>query len=178
MLKILSKREETILYLTLILVTFSAAVNFLLAPVAKKNAVLDKKISVAEEKLKKYSQLLQQKEQIENEYGKFFSPGNHLKNKNPDATVTALYTLENLAKEARIRIIDIRPANETEGALSDKKVLIHLRAEGNIEQHMRFLYNIENPLSLLKIINFQLNSKTGSGALESFFSISPVVHLD
>jgi hypothetical protein len=170
MIKVLTKRERIILYTTIGIIIFALGFNFLIAPLLTKNENLNREIVLSRTKLKKYLRLLSQKDYIEKKYNKFSTP---LKGsqEGTDAFVNALSELENLAKAANIRIVDIRPQSAKSLALY-KETLIDLRTEGTMEGYLKFIYNLENSLSLLRIKRFQLNAKPNSPTLEGSFSVS------
>lgn len=169
MQKILNKRERLFLYITIIVVIFSIGFNLMVAPLLQKNDALNREIHLNKAKLNKYTRLLSQKEYIQNKYSQFIS-GANLSEERQNRLVSALSELENLAKAANIRIIDLRP--ESQGDINlDKEISIDLRTEGTMEGYLKFIYDIENSLSLLKIKRFQLNAKPHTPVLEGLFVI-------
>lgn len=168
----LNKRERIILYLTVGLIILGLGFNLVLKPALAKNKVLNKEINNTRAKLKKYLQLLAQKEEIESKFNKFSASQN-----NPDfegnAAVGALSEIENLAKKANIRIIDLRPQSLETSDLY-KEALIELKTEGTMEDYLKFIYTIESSLSLLKIKRFELNVQPNSGLLEANISLSQI----
>jgi len=168
--KILSSREKTILFLAISAITLSLVFNFLIIPVLKKNSALNKEIAMTKTKLNKYRRLLTQKDHIQNKYNKFSSRiGSSYQDK--DTLVSALSTLETLAQESGIRIIDIRPQGSKDWELY-KEILIDLKAEATLEGYLKFIYNIENSLSLLRIKRFQISARPNTQILDGKFSIS------
>lgn len=169
MIKLLSKRERIILYATIGVLIFFLGFNFLIAPLVTKVANLNKEIKLAREKLKEYRWLLSQRDYIQGAYAKsssvFKASG---EKENP--LVSALSSLENLATQADIRIIDIRP-QASRGSTPYRQMLIDLRTEGAMEGYLSFFYNLENSLSLLRIKKFQLTAKPNTPALEGSFTI-------
>lgn len=172
MQKILAKREKIILYTTIGIIVLSIIFNLLLSPVLSANDKLNKEISLVRARLKKYLVLLSQRDYIRKQYSQF---SEELKSftRDADTSVSALSELENLAKAADIRIIDIRP-QAAKGSGLYKEALIDLRAEGTIENYLKFIYTTENSLLLLKIKKMQLNAKAGAANLEGIFLISQV----
>jgi len=170
MQKILSFREKTIIFITIGAVVASIGFNFIVEPILKNNNDLNNKIKVETAKLKKYMQLLNQKEFISSKYNKFsetlLSSGI-----NKESYVNILSVIENLAKESGIQIIDMRPENPKSANLY-KESLIELRTEGDMESYFKFLYNIENSTILFTVKSFQLNTKPNSALLDGNFSIS------
>jgi|SRR3989338_7929363 len=168
--KALTKREKTTLYLTVGIIGFGLLFNFFLGPVFSKNNKLNREISLTRQKLKKYLVLLEQKDAIQNKYSKFFSAAQGISSREQDALISLFAELENLAKGANVKIMDIRPKFGAEG--SRKELAVDLRTEGSMEGYLKFIYNLENSLLLLKIKEFQLNSKPNTQVLEGLFSIA------
>lgn len=177
MYRILTKREKIILYCTVGVVLLSIIFNFFLSPIIAKNENLNKEINFTKTKLKKYVRLLSQRDAIQSKYAKF---ANTLSSagEQKDALVSALSELENLAKNANIRIIDLRPQQQAKTLDLYQEILINLRTEGAMEGYLEFIYNLENSLSLLRIKKFQLTAKPNTQTLEGSFSISQISVLE
>jgi len=171
MQKMLSKREKTIAFLTFGVIGSGLVFNFLVGPMLSKNDTLNREIKVARTKLIKYLQLLNRKDLLETRYGKAVSSS---KGGEGAASVSALNELEELAKAADVRIIDIRPENaERTGAY--KEAMIDLRTEATMNAYLKFIYDIENSLSLLHVKRMQINTRSNNPALEGSFSISQLI---
>lgn len=168
--RIFNKRERLFLYITIIVVIFSVIFNFLIVPVLKKNDALNKEISTAKAKLKRYLRLLSQKEYIQSKYSKLARGANQSES-GQDTPVGTLSELKELAKGAGILIIDLRPESGRDINLY-KEISINLRTEGAIENYLKFIYDIENSLSLLRIKRFQLNARPNTQLLEGIFAVS------
>ena len=116
MQRILSKREKSILYITVAVIFLGIGFNLITETVLKKNDALNKEIAITRIKLKKYSWLLANREAIHNKYNKF-AQGADLpqeKGKRSGTLVATLSELETVAKESNIRIIDLRPQAQKE----------------------------------------------------------------
>ena len=174
MKRILSKREQLILYLTVGIIAFSVIFNFFLSPILTRDDNLNKEINATRNKLKKYLRLLSQKEEIKRKYGAFLSSG---PSSEKEDALSALSELESLANKSGIHIIDIRP-DSASGSSGYKETVIDLRAEGNMEGFLRFIYDIEHSLSSLSIRKLQLNSKPNLQTLEGIFTISQYLNQD
>ncbi|OGX40266.1 MAG: hypothetical protein A2984_01380 [Omnitrophica WOR_2 bacterium RIFCSPLOWO2_01_FULL_41_12] len=170
MQRLFSKREKIIFYLAAGAIILSIIFNFLLEPVFTKNEKLNKEINFTKSRLIKYSRLLSQKEKIQSRSGISSSTPN-APEPNQDRLMNVLSELENLAKGANVRIIDIRP-QASRGANVYKEILVDLRTEGTMENYLKFIYEIENSFLLLKINRFQLTALPGSALLEGTFSLS------
>jgi len=163
---VLKKREKVILYLTIGVIFFSIAFNLLIAPVLGKYDAINKEVNLSKTRLKRYLKLLSQKNEIQNKYNKF-SSNLTLPTDTKDTLIVAMATLENLAKGASVRIIDIRP----QAVPKDDKIIIELRMEGSIEGYSKFIYDVETSLLLLKVKRLQLTAKPNMTALEGVFTI-------
>jgi len=172
MLRILSKREKIILFLTIGISAFALCFNFIVIPYLNRNETLNKEITSKRAKLKKYMLLLSQKDYISSRYGKL-SQDATVPVHGADSLVGILAELESLANAASIRIIDVRPQTpKTSGAY--KEITIDLRCEGTIEGYMHFLYSVENSILLLRIKRLQLSPRQNSSMLEAGISISRI----
>jgi len=168
----MTKREKLILFITIAVVIFGIVFNFFIAPILKESQRLNSEINITTAKLRRYLGLISKKESIQNKYDKFIT-GKNLSQESKDPFVVALSLLEDMAKDANIRIVDIRPQTSKNLDLY-KEIVVDLRTEGDIESYLKFLYSIENSLTLLKIKKFQLNSKPNSQLLEGNFSVSQI----
>ncbi|MFA6282051.1 MAG: hypothetical protein WCY05_06105 [Candidatus Omnitrophota bacterium] len=164
---IFKKREKIIFYITISLIAFSLVFNFFLSPLLGKYEALNKEVNINRLKLEKYLALLSQQKEIEDKYAKLSLSPEFVKD-NSDHLVTALAALENLAKKADIKIVDMRP--EATQKRNDQDA-IELRAEGSMENYTKFIYDIENSLLLLKIKRFQLTAKPNAQSLDGSFTV-------
>lgn len=170
MFKVFTKREKIILHLTICVIVFAISFNTFVNPVLTKNDTLNKEINITRTKLSKYLRLLSQKENIQSKYSSITSSVG-IFSQQTDKSVNALAELENLAKRANIRIIDLRPQTTKSLALY-KELPIDLRTEGTMENYLRFIYDMENSLLLLRIKRMQLNALPNTQTLEGNFSIA------
>lgn len=168
----LEKKEKTILFAGLGVVIFAIVFNLFLEPFLKKNNDLNKDIHVTRSKLFKYARLLKKKDAIESRYREL-SSNFKIDLKKEDAMVDILSAIETLAKQANIQIVETRPQANAEGVRkTQKELLVDLRTSGDVEGYMRFIYDVENSLYLLKISRMELAVKSGSRILEGDFLIT------
>jgi len=170
MQRIITKRERVILSLTIGIIIFSVVFNFAIAPLLNTFDAVTKEIIVTRARLEKCSRLLARKEYIKRTYDKFSKDVGVL-SQSQGSLVDILSELEKIAKDSGARIVDIRPQNPGD-AKRQKEVFVDLRTDGTIDQYLKFIYKIENSLSLLQIRRFQLLAKPGSQSLEGAFSVS------
>jgi hypothetical protein len=166
----ITKREKSIFTITAAVVLASLAFSFIIAPLLRRAQALNQEIRVARFKLKRSLSLLSREAEIKGRYDQF-AQRHHVSAEGPEAQISSLTVLEDLAREAGIRIIDMRPQS-ARALESYQQTLIDLRTEGALEGYFRFLYSIENSLTLLEIKRFQLNARSNSQLLEGSFTIS------
>jgi hypothetical protein len=166
----LAKREKIILYLAGCSVIVSLAFNFLLGPLIARNNQLNQEINASRERIKKYLLVLKEKGRIQNQYTSLrltkITPGQ-------DTDVGVLSELETLAKSDNIRILEIRPQSSQNLDLY-KETFIIVRTEAPIESYLKFIYDLENSLLLLKIKQLQLVAKPPGQFLEGTLLISQI----
>jgi len=173
MIKALNKREKIILSATFSVIASSIAFNLFIGPALKRSDALNKEISLTKSRLRKYLQLLSEKDGLQRKYDKFFK---HLGLSEEDekAPLGALSELEKLSKASGIRILDIRPQGPSGRPGAQKASAIDLRAEGTMEEYIRFIYAVESSSLFLRIKKFQLSAKPNTSALEGVFSVDQV----
>lgn len=172
MQRILTKREKIVLYTTVAVIIFSIGFNFLGVPVLSKFEQLNREINLNRVKLKKCLRLLSQKDYIQARYSQH-SAAVSLLGARQDASINTLSEIETLAKDAGIRIIDIRPQAQR-GSGRYKETIVDLKVEGAMEGHLKFIYDIEASAALLTIKRLQLNTKPNSPLLEGIFTLQQI----
>ncbi len=177
MQKILSKKEKAILSVTIGVLILSVGLNLMVIPLLNRNEVLNQEININKAKLNKYVSLLRQKESIQDKYKKIFNcfTGNPVEFNKADSVLSGL---DNLAKNADIRIIDMRPQGIYKGRDLNRELAIDLKTEGEMENYLKFLYEFEYSLPFLKVKKFQLNAKPNTIFLEGIFTISQISSLE
>ncbi|MFH1338991.1 MAG: type 4a pilus biogenesis protein PilO [Candidatus Omnitrophota bacterium] len=168
----LLKRERIILYFTLGLIGFSLMLNFIFLPVINEFGDLNKEITLCQLNLKKSIKLLSRKQKIQQDYTQISSL-TQLEAGEEEIITLVLAQLENLASQAGLRIIDIRP-QASRDLDRYKEIVVELKQEGKIEGFLRFIYDLENPPHLLRIKKLQLNSKAAGGVLEGQLLVSKI----
>lgn len=170
-LKLLTKRERIIFFLTIAIICVSLSFNYIFKPLVKKFNFLNQEILTYKIKLEKAFRLLEEREGIKAKYTKVSS----LVKENvseEELLASILSELENLAKLSGLRITDIRPQSP-KALRTHKEFLIEVKQEGQIQAFLRFIYELENSGYLLRIKKLQLNPKT-DGQLEGNLLISKI----
>lgn len=139
-------------------------------PMIKRYSELNSEIRVNRLKLQKYARLLSQKDSIlakNDSLSKIMI----LSKEEGSSSVSALSELENLAKNANILILEIRPQSVKSTSLH-KEMDIELKTEGGLRDYLKFMYDIEHSLSLLTVKKLKLSSQPNTQTIEGLFSIS------
>ncbi|MEW6101844.1 MAG: hypothetical protein AB1481_06065 [Candidatus Omnitrophota bacterium] len=172
MLKILSKRERVIVTLTITVLALSVVFNLFILPALNKSQALNREIRVVKSRLIRYKMLISQKDRIQAGFANYKKlPLSAERKENEDPLVIALSELEAIASDAGVRIIDLRPQIPL-NSFRNKDIIIDLRSEASIKDYLKFIYNLETSIALLKIQKFQLNAKPNTSLLEGTFSIN------
>lgn len=159
----LPKREKTILYVVICVISLLILDRLIISPVISKMKSLDKEIKTKESDIKKDLRILARKDRIlaENvKYGSFldsFESGD-------DQAASALREIEEYADKASVYLIDMKPTSAKDGGAA-KKYLINLNCEAQMEQLVSFMYNIENSKELLTIERFQISPKSKGSSI-------------
>jgi len=173
----LSKRERTIFFLTVGIVSLVLLDRMILSPILDKVSNLGETIQEKEEAIEQSLLIVNQEKRIEGEsdlYTSFLS-----KPQTEEKAITAfLKEVETLAKKSSIYLTDIKPAGkDVEGAVV--LYFIKLNFEAQMEQVFNFFYNVTTFDRLLKIENYQIKPKTeGSSVITCSISISKTIILE
>lgn len=169
----LNLRERTILYSGLAIIAGALLFNLFFAPLLKRNALLDKKIALALAKARNKLQLVGDKGEFVERYRALFGkalPDNSL----GEGAVAALAQLEALAKEAGVRIVEIRP-QRTQRYPQYQEFPVEVRLEGTMDKYVSFIYAVGNAPSLLRIKRFLISAQPSSQLLSATFLVAYLV---
>lgn len=170
--KILTKRERIIAFFALGIIAISAILNFILLPLINRYQALNREISLCQLNLKKSSRLLSKRERIQQDYNEISSLV-QLEAGEDRIIALVLTQLENLANQADLRIVDVRP-QAPRNLERYKEIIVELKQEGRIEGFLRFIYDLENPPHLFRIKKLQLNPKAVAGILDGYLTVSKI----
>lgn len=169
MVKVLSTREKLTFILTAGVIVFAVVFKFFLGPLLDRNELLNKEISITKAKLQKYMTLLAQKDYLKARFGKYAAEAAP-QGQQGAPTISALSELQSLAKSSGVLLADVRPQASKQQNLY-KETPIDIRVEGDIAALTKFIYAMENPLSLFKIRKLQIAARPNSNTLEGVLSV-------
>ncbi|MDD5745889.1 MAG: GspMb/PilO family protein [Candidatus Omnitrophica bacterium] len=154
----LSKREKTVLTLSVIFVLLALLDRAVLHPIIEKITSFEQEIKDTEYVMTKNLKILQQRRRIEREEKKFASyliPARS----DEEETAALLREIENYARTAAVYLVDLKPAGvESDGVT--KKFSISVSCESELEQLIRFMHSIESSDVLMQVGAFSLSPKS------------------
>ncbi|MFC1658536.1 hypothetical protein ACFL1D_04025 [Candidatus Omnitrophota bacterium] len=159
----LSKRERTILYIAVGVVSLIILDRLIIDPVLSKMRALDDQTRQEMALIKSDLHILAQKERVAQESQKYEAYSI------PDLTTEEITTMllkeiGNLASKTSVYLIDIKPTGIKEGEVY-RQYLINLSCEAQMEQIVSFMYGIEDSSSLMKIEKYNISPKTEDSSI-------------
>jgi Tfp pilus assembly protein PilO len=133
--------------------------RMVITPVYSKINTLDSEIKEKEKGMVNDMRLLSQKERIAKENTKYAKFLTNLKS-DEEGMIDFLKEIEIWANKSSLYIVDMKPAGVREEKDQTKKYVVNLSCEGQMEQLMDFMYNVENSSGLLAIEKYQISPKS------------------
>ncbi|MCM8800047.1 MAG: type 4a pilus biogenesis protein PilO [Candidatus Omnitrophica bacterium] len=161
----LSPREKKIFYIALFILGSVFIDRLVISPIIYRMQTLTKEIEEKESSIRRYLQIISQKDRVKQQINKLSIFFENLK-PSEDDTTSILKELERLANKSGVYIVDIKPAGlRQEGNF--KKYVINLSCEVQMEQLVEFMYNIESSHKLLTIERYQISPKSKETSIAS-----------
>ncbi|MFA5157308.1 MAG: type 4a pilus biogenesis protein PilO [Candidatus Omnitrophota bacterium] len=171
----LSKREKIIFYAAATALSLVALDRLIIYPVYSRINSLNNAIKEGETGIVRDMRMLAQKEKIileSKKYASFFSSPES----EEEATTSFLKEVENQAGKSSLYIVDMKPAGVKAEKDGTKKFQVVLSCEGQMEQVIEFMYNIENLNSLFNIEKYQISPKSKeTGTVQCSITIAMIV---
>lgn len=151
-----SGREKIVFYLTTSAILLLLLDRFVFNPIVVKTKFYGAEIQKQEASIRKNLRILDQKDKIKKEESKYssFYPSVNKLSKEEEVSLF-LKTIENMAKEYSLKIIDLKPI-DTETASVSGEYLINLDCEATVDNFMNFVYNIEYSKDILRVKKFTI----------------------
>lgn len=170
----LKKRERAIFYVAAVIAAFTFIDRLIIAPVVFKVNSLNRQISEQEAGIKQGLRILSQKDKIASENTKLKSYLVSFKSQEEEVTA-ALKEIEGLANKNSVYVVDMKPGAVKE-AEATKKYYINLECEGQMEQLVKFMYDIESSNQLFSVDKYEITPKyKESSVAKCSMSISKIV---
>ena len=160
----LSKREKMLLYAAVFFVGVSFLVRSVIFPVYARIKMLDNEIKEKEFGINKNIRILSHQDRIKSEATKFASFLSKVESEEEGIT-SLLKEIENLANKSLLYVVDMKPGGVRQEKDNTKRYVVNLSCEGEMEQIMDFMYNVENSGSLLTIDRYQISPKSKESAV-------------
>ncbi len=174
----LTKKEKTILYVACGVVFLMFFDRFIAYPVYSKINSLNNEIREKESAITRDLRIYGMKDRILNEAKKYESFLGKAQTEEEEVTIL-LKEIETIASKSSLYIVEMKPSGIKEDKDKTKRFVVNLTCEGQMEQIMGFMYNIENSGMLLSIEKYQISPKSKeSSVAQASMIISKVVIRD
>ena len=156
----IKKREVALFYAIAGLLTIWFISRVVLSPFHEKLVTLDREVVLQEAKLRRGITLIERKEAISKEYDKyasFFSIQNY---SDEESVANFLKEVEKISRETNLTILDMKPQKEAAKDKFSKEYQINIKAEANMEELIKFLYELHNSTILFSVERATLSPKS------------------
>lgn len=170
----LSKREKRVAAISAALLACIFFDRVVFNPVMKRLEKLNGEILIQEKKLVKSTRILSQEDLIIDEYGKY-TQDIEQERSNEEEISTLLSTIEKMANDSFVSLVDMKPSN-VESWDFYKKYVIRIEAEAKIDYLADFIYQLEKSPWLLRVAELRLSpKKKESSVLRIYLTITQVL---
>ncbi|MBU0634428.1 MAG: type 4a pilus biogenesis protein PilO [Candidatus Omnitrophica bacterium] len=152
-----SKREKIALSLAVLIVIITFLDRLILNPIINKMKSLKVEVGMLEGEINKNIRILSQRERVERTEKKY-APYAVQASSDEEETANLLKLIENMSQQTSVYIMDLKPAGVTKEA-AVKKFMVNIGCEGEMEEILSFMYEIEDADQLLSIGAFTINPK-------------------
>ena len=159
----LSKRERTIFYATVFVISLVLLDRLVLSPILSKINELDTTIRSEEEAIKQSLLIVTQEDRIATESKQYVSYLSEPQGEEKELTAF-LKEVENIAKKSSVYLVDIKPAGSNVDGIATR-YFVKLNFEAQMEQVLHFFYSITNHEQLLKIEAYEISPKSEGGSV-------------
>ena len=167
----LNKREKIIFAATAMVVGVLVLDQAIIRPISSMFYSFHQQSSSLEASVKKSIRLLAQKDRMLKEVKQYGAYVATAKSTEVD-TMALLKHIEELANQTSVNLLYVKPA-AVRGQEQIKKYYVNLECEGQMEQIVRFFYELENSKSLLKIEKYILQpTAKGSTVIKGAATVS------
>ncbi|MDD5575163.1 MAG: hypothetical protein PHH75_08325 [Candidatus Omnitrophica bacterium] len=150
----------------------------IIGPLHGKLTTVAKQVLLQESKLKKGLVLIENRETINHEYGKYASYFSLQSYSNEEAVAGFLKELEKISRDSGFLILDIKPQKEAEADAISKQFQINIKAEANMKTMVSFLYGLYTSPLLFSVEKIVLVPKSeGSSELSVNLTLMGVLFM-
>ena len=171
----LSKRERTIFYVTVLTILLFLLVNFVVYPVYSKINSQNREIKDKEAQIRISLRIVSQKDKILGE-GKYFQSFLRKPKTEEEGMIALLKVVENTANKSSLYVVDMKPGGIKEDKDKTKRYMVTLAGEGQMDQIVDFIFNIESAEELLVVDKYQISPKSRESSIaECSITVSKLV---
>jgi len=126
-------------------------VKVIIVPFQQKLSGLNNEATLQEARLKKGVSLVERKDEIEKEYGKYASYFSMQDFSDEEAVANFLKEVEKVCRDTGLTILDMKPQKEAKGDKFSKQYQINIKAEASMQKLVTFLYELHNSSVLFSV---------------------------
>ncbi len=156
----LKKREFILVYCIVGLLGIWLVSRSIFGPFHAKLSGLNAEVVLQEARLKKGISLIERKDDINKEYGKYASYFSLQGLSDEEAVAAFLKEVEKISRESGLVILDMKPQKETKNDKFAKQYQINIKTETSMEKLVRFLYALHNSSVLFSVERVTLVPKS------------------
>lgn len=146
---------------------------FMVEPLYKKLTQLNQQISTKQLQLMKSQKLIKEKDIIAGKFNKY-AHELKVKGSNEEEMASVLSEIENIGKASGVYLSDVKPQKIKDMDFY-KVLLVEIKFQATMPTLSKFIYDLQNSTSLLKVKRLQINIKGGeSSLLEGMLQISKI----
>ena len=158
----LSKKEKTLLFITLGLVSLMLLDAFVLGPILSRSSIMDAEIQAKEQTIKRNLRIISFRDSIEAEYAGYQSYLDSADKVREEIIGDLLRKIEVIAKKQSIGIINIQPGDIIENPVF-QEYKTSLECEGAFADVLGFMRDLEESEFLFKITRYSMTPKSKGG---------------
>lgn len=158
----LSKKEKTLLFVTLGLVSLALLDALILGPILSRGKVMDAEIHAKEETIKRNLRIISFRDSIESEYAGYQSYLDSADKVREEIIGDLLKKIEVMARDHKIGIINIQPGDIVENPVF-QEYKTSLECEGAFADLLAFMRDLEGSEFLFKITKYTMIPKSKGG---------------
>ena len=172
----LSKKEKIGLSFSFAIVSLALLDRAIVSPIRSRFQRINQAIAIGEKQLGHDLRNIRQKDQIAAEFEKYVQ---YVQRSGSDEEEVAkiLGEIEALARQSNVYLVDMKPQTPKEVDFY-KEYAVEIEAEGDMTALVRFLYQMNTSVQLLRVEKLRLNSrKSGDPVLKSSMLITKILVL-
>lgn len=158
----LSKKERTLLFVTVGFVSLALLDAFVLGPILSRSHIMDAEIQAKEETIKRNLRIISFRDSIESEYKGYQSYLDSSDKGREEIIGDLLKKIEVIAKDHKIGIINIQPGDMVENPVF-QEYKTSLECEGAFADILAFMKDLEVSEFLFKITKYSMIPKSKGG---------------